>query len=151
MSAAATRVSFPLYEEANSYWENLTSECEQQVAAINSVASANELSDDERLTWRQGRDSISIVRENFPSTEVNLSLAFEQWGPKICGTVRGYQEDECLFYPEEFEFALGVDPDEGTVAITGEGRSLCPRELAAYLAQQFRRSFPGLSLPCPGC
>jgi hypothetical protein len=151
MSAAATQVSLPLYEEATSYWEDLTRECEQQIAAINSVASANEVAEDERLIWRPNGDRLSIVRENFPSTEVNLSLAFEQWGPKICGSVRGYEEDECSFYPEEFEFALGLDPDQGTVAITGEGLGLCARELAAYVAQQFRRSFPGLSLPCPGC
>ncbi len=151
MSAAATRVTLPLYEEANSYWEDLTRECEQQIAAINSVASANEVAEDERLLWRPAGDRLSIVRENFPSTEVNVSLAFEQWGPKISGSVRGYEQDECEFYPEEFEFALGLDPDQGTVAITGEGRSLCAQELAAYLAQQFRRSFPGLSLPCPGC
>ena len=74
---------------------------------------------------------------------------FEHWGPKIAGSVRGYQEEDLRFYPEEFEFTLASDEDDRMVAVTSEGRSLTPHEFAKYVAQNFRRSYPGISLPCP--
>ncbi len=90
-----------------------------------------------------------MVRESYPSTEIDLHLNFEQWGPAIRGSVRGYQEEDLRFYPEEFEFSIGCDEDHRPGAITSEGRSLSPHEFAKYVSQQFRRCFPGVSLPCP--
>ncbi len=90
-----------------------------------------------------------MVRDSYPSTEISLRLTFEHWGPSISGSVRGYQDEDLRFYPEEFEFAIGSDEDDRAVAITGEGRSLSPHEFAKYLAQNFRRCYPGLCLPSP--
>ncbi len=93
--------------------------------------------------------SIAMVRDTYPSTEVHLRLTFEHWGPSISGLVRGYQDEDLRFYPEEFEYAVGSDEDDRIVAITGEGRSLSAHELAKYVAQNFRRCYPGLCLPSP--
>jgi hypothetical protein len=90
-----------------------------------------------------------MVRQARPSTEIQLNLTFEHWGPKISGLVRGEQEGGLHFYPEEFEFAIGCDQYDRVVAITHDGGSLSPHEFAKYVAQHFRRCFPGISLPSP--
>jgi hypothetical protein len=147
MSAATSPAPLPLFREGLSFWEELARECRRHTDTINAAALDHGLPEDHLVEWAPGRD-ISLIRQHIPSTEVKLSLSFERWGPMIHGTIKGHQEEELRFYPEELEVPLGVD-DEGVVAIFGEGRSLSPRELACYLAQNFRRCFPGISLPLP--
>jgi hypothetical protein len=146
MSAAASPAPLPLFREGLSFWEELARECKRHADAINTAALDHGLPDDYLVELAPGRD-IGLIRQHIPSTEIKLSLSFERWGPMIHGTIKGQQEEELRFYPEELEVPLGTDVDEGVVAIFGEGRSLSPREFACYLAQNFRRCFPGISLP----
>jgi hypothetical protein len=149
MSAASARASSPHYEEALAYWDDLTLQCRRHVKAINTVLKEHELSESDGVQWRPGPFGVEMVRTSYPSTEVKLKLAFEHWGPKISGSVRGHQEEDLRYYPEEFEFAIGPDQDGGVVAITAEGRSMTAHEFAKYISQNFRRCYPGISLPCP--
>jgi hypothetical protein len=149
--SAAVQAPLRLDGEVASYWESLAEECKRQTNSINAVVSEYQLPQGQAVAFRQERNTILMACESHPSTEIKLSLAREHWGTKISASVRGYEEEDLRFYPEEFEFALGSDPDQGTVAISSEGRSLCPVEFASFVAQHFRRSFPGLSLPCTGC
>jgi hypothetical protein len=149
MSASATSPAMlPLFQEGVSFWEELARECKRHADAINTAALNHGLPDDHLVELAPGRD-IGLIRHHFPSTEIKLSLSFERWGPMITGTIKGQQEDDLRFYPEELEVPLAKDLDEGVVAIFDEGRSLSPREFACYLAQNFRRCFPGISLPLP--
>ncbi|HEY3940386.1 MAG TPA: hypothetical protein VGL97_23365 [Bryobacteraceae bacterium] len=148
MSAATSPATVPLFREGLSFWEELARECKRHADAINTAALDHGLADDHLVECAPGRD-IGLIRQHLPSTEIKLSLSFEHWGPMINGTIKGHQEEDLRFYPEELEVPLAVDPDEGVVAILGEGKSLSPRELACYLAQNFRRCFPGISLPLP--
>jgi hypothetical protein len=149
MSAVTVQAPLPLYQEALAYWDELTLQCRRHVKAINAVIVENQLPESEGITWQPGSLSVAMVRGSYPSTEIKLNLLFEHWGPKICGSVRGHQEEDLRFYPEEFEFAVACDEDDRAVAVTAEGRSLTPHEFAKYVAQNFRRCYPGISLPCP--
>jgi hypothetical protein len=147
--SAAKQATLPHYQEAIAFWNDFTSQCQGHVKAINEVVAENQLPEGDGVEWRPGSLSAAIVRSSCPSTEVKLNLAFEQWGPKISGLVRGEQEEDLHFYPEEFEFAIGCDQYDRVVAITQEGGSLTPHEFAKFVAQNFRRCYPGISLPCP--
>jgi hypothetical protein len=148
MSAAATSPApLPLLQEGLAYWEELVNECERQVNAINAAATEHGLLSEHLIEWIPGRD-LGMIRRETPSTEIQLDLLFENWGPVISGAIKGRQQEDVGFYPEELEVPLGQDED-GMVAILGEGKSLSPREFAGYLAQRFRRCFPEISLPCP--
>jgi hypothetical protein len=146
--SAATPALLPLFQEGESFWEELVRECKRHTEAINAAASEHGLPPACVVEWSSSRE-IGLIREQLPSTEIKLGLCFETWGPKISATIRGQQAEELRFYPEELEVQLGRDPDQGVVAIFDEGRSLSPRQLASYLAQNFRRCFPGISLPVP--
>jgi hypothetical protein len=148
MSAAALQ-PIPNYQDGLAYWDNLTLQCRRHVKAINAVLKDAEVPEDHLVSWKPGPLTVIMSRAQYPSTEVKLMLSFEHWGPKITAFVRGYQEEELRFYPEEFEFPIVKDTDDSAVSITPEGRSLSPHELAKYLAQNFRRCYSGVSLPCP--
>jgi hypothetical protein len=147
MSAAAIQATVPHYQEARTFWDEFTSHCEHQVQAINAVVEQNQLPETARIQLKPGPWSVSLVREAVPSTEIQLNVAFEQWGPRINGSVRGEQEADLHFYPQEFDFAIGSDLDNSVVAITPEGGSLSPHKFAKFMAQHFRRCYPGITLP----
>jgi hypothetical protein len=149
MSTSAIQATVPRYREACAFWDEFTSQCEDQIKAINAVVEKNKLPESAGVRLQPGPWSVAVVRDAVPSTEIRLNVAFEQWGPKISGSVRGEQEKDVHFYPEEFEFAIGSDLDDSVVAITPEGGSLTPHKFAKYVAQHFRRCYPGLTLPCP--
>lgn len=149
MSAVSVQAPLLHYTEALAFWEEFTLECRRHVKAINAVVLENQLSEDHGVTWKPSHFGATMTRDRYPSTEINLQLTFEHWGPHVSGTVRGFQEEDLRFYPEEFEFTIAPDGEGRVIAITAEGRSLTPHELAKYVAQNFRRCFPGLSLPCP--
>jgi hypothetical protein len=149
MSAAALQATLPHYQEALGYWDDFTVQCQRHVQAINTVVTEKGLPLAAGVQWRPGSLNASLVRSAIPSTEITLNLAFENWGPTISGSVRGLQAGDLHFYPEEFEFTVGTDQDDSVVAITNEGRSLSPHEFAKYVVQHFRRSYPGITLPCP--
>lgn len=151
MSAVTVQAPLPMYQEAMAFWDELTLQCKRHVKAINAVILDNNIPESEGIRWEPGSLRAAMVRPASPSTEVNLNLQFEHWGARISGSVEGRQQEDLRFYPEEFEFAICCDEDERPVAISAEGRSLTPHELAKYLAQNFRRCFPGVSLPCPNC
>jgi hypothetical protein len=147
MSSAAP-APLPLFHEGSDYWENLGRECRRLMDSINAAALNHGLPADYLVEWAPG-SQIRLVRHRCPSTEVTLSISFERWGPTIHGTVTGHEEEDLRFYPEELEVPLARDPDdEGVIAVLGEGRSLSAREFACFLAQNFRRCFPGMALPC---
>jgi len=147
MSAATSPAPVPLLQEGLAYWEELVNECKRQMNAINAAAMDHGLVAEHLIEWIPGRP-LDMIRRQTPSTEIKLNLSFERWGPVISGAIKGHQQEDLRFYPEELEVPLGRD-EECTVAIFDEGRSLSPREFAGYIAQRFRRCFPDLSLPCP--
>lgn len=149
MSAVSVKVPLPNYKEAHAYWEDFTQQCRRHVEAINSLLDEYQLPPEQGLTWSSGPRGAAMVRSYFPSTEVRMRLEFEHWGPKICVSVHGNEDVDLRYYPDEYEFAVAADTDDQTVAITNEGRSLSAHEFAKYVAQNFRRCYPGLSLPCP--
>jgi hypothetical protein len=100
------------------------------------------------VEWAATRGAIHVVRKWYPSTEIEINLNFERWGPVIKTLVTGHQHEDLRFYPEEQEILLARDLDGKVVAVLGEGRSYSPRELACYLAQNLRRCFPDIALPC---
>jgi len=148
MSATATSPApVPMLQEGLAYWEELVNECKRQINAINAAAMDHGLLTEHLIEWIPGRN-LGMIRRETPSTEIKLNLCFENWGPVISGAIKGRQQEDLRFYPEELEVPLGQDED-GMVAIFGEGKSLSPREFAGYLAQRFRRCFPEIALPCP--
>jgi hypothetical protein len=148
MSAAATSPApVPMLQEGLAYWEELVTECKRQMNAINAAAMNHGLSSEDLIEWIPGRH-LGMIRRETPSTEIKLNLSFENWGPVISGAIKGRQQEDLRFYPEELEVPLGQD-DDGMVAIFEEGKSLSPREFAVYLGQRFRRCFPEIALPCP--
>ncbi len=147
MSAVALQATPLLYDEGLAYWDELTLQCRRHVNAINAVAAQHSLPEQYRIAWQPGPLSVTIVREAYPTTEINLRLDFKHWGPSIIGSVNGYRDEDHRFYPDEFEHSIGCDEDETPVVITGEGLSLTPHAFAKCLAQNFRRCFPGISLP----
>jgi hypothetical protein len=149
MSAVSVQAPLPHYEEALAYWDELTLQCRRHVKAINAVILENQLPEDDGIKWRPGPFSVAMVRGSYPSTDIKLNLMFEHWGPKISGSVRGHQEEDLRFYPDEFEYTVASDQEDQMVVITSEGRGLTPHEFAKYLAQNFRRCYPSISLPCP--
>jgi len=149
MSAAAP-APLPLYREGLAFYEEVANELRRLVEAVNALALASGLSGDQLVEWAPGR-SIGVIRKEYPSTEIRSDLEFEHWGPVIKVSIRGHQEEDLPFYPEDLEIPVGVDLDDNVVAIFGEGKSLTAHELACYLAQSLRRCFPGMVLPCKTC
>jgi hypothetical protein len=141
------RAPLPLYQEGLAYWEMLVRECERRAQSINSVVAEHGLDAGHLLEWKTERNSLSIVRKLYPSTEIDARLAFERWGPVVKVAVNGYQHEDLRYYPEEHEVPIARDLDGRTVAVLGEGRSYSPAEFASYLAQHFRRCFPDIALP----
>ena len=149
MSAVSIQAPLPHYEEALAYWDDFTVQCRRHVKAINACIFENQLPEEQGVTFTAGPRGVSITRGYYPSTEVKMRLEFEHWGPKICVSVRGDQDPDLRFYPEDYEFTVATDMDDQMIAIITEGRSLTAHEFAKYVAQNFRRCYPGLSLPCP--
>lgn len=147
MSAVALQATPIRYSEGLAYWDELALQCRRHVNAINTVVDQHRFPEQYRISWHAGPLSVSIVREAYPSTQIDLRLDFEHWGPSIVGSVTGYRDEDHRFYPDEFEHAVGCDEDDQPVVIMGEGLSLTPHAFAKYLAQNFRRCYPGISLP----
>ena len=146
--SAAVMAPCPLLKEATEFWEKLRDECKRQMDAINAAASKHGMSGDELLQWTSDSAQIAMNRSACPSTKVEVKLEFYNWGPTITGTVRGRQDCAMNFAPEGFELPIAIDLDGEVVAMVDEGRSLCPREVALYFTQNFRRCYPGIALHC---
>ncbi|MGC2659140.1 MAG: hypothetical protein WA324_14365 [Bryobacteraceae bacterium] len=143
---ATSMARVPLAQEGLSYWDELVEQCKRQTALINgALPSSGE--EDRIVKWVDGPE-IRMMRKEYPSTTITMHLDMRSWGPTITGVVNGRETEDRQFATEEFEFLVAKDLDDSTVAVFGEGRSFSPRELAAYVAQNFRRCFPELSLPC---
>ena len=145
MSAATISAPIPLFQEASQYWQELINECKRYIDTINAVLAQHGVPADDRVIWTSGSE-MQISRSQLPSTKVQFNMQFYPWGPMISGVITGDQAEDLKFAPEEFDFAIAKDLDETVVAIIDEGRSLCPREVALYLTQFFRRCFPCISL-----
>ena len=145
MSAATVSAPIPLFQEANAYWQELIQECQRQTDAINEILAGHGVPADGRIAWTPG-PQMQMSRSQLPSTKVRFNMQFYPWGPMITGTVTGDQADDLKFAPEEFDFVIAKDLDDSVVAIIDEGRSLCPREIALFLTQNFRRCFPCISI-----
>ncbi|HEX4809312.1 MAG TPA: hypothetical protein VH325_10295 [Bryobacteraceae bacterium] len=146
MNAAVSMARVPLAQEGLSYWEELADQCKRQTSLINGALSNRGACDDETVKWTDGHE-IRMVRMAYPSTSITLRLEMHSWGPTISGVITGRETKDLQFASEEFEFLVAKDLDDSTVAVFGEGRSFSPRELAAYIAQNFRRCYPELSIP----
>jgi hypothetical protein len=147
MNAAISMARIPLAQEGLRYWEELIEQCKRQTILINGALSNCGAGEDQMVKWLDGPE-IRMIRAAYPSTVIRLSLDMHSWGPMISGIINGRETDELQFASEEFEFLVAKDLDDSTVAVFGEGRSFSPRELAAYVVQNFRRCYPELSLPC---
>jgi hypothetical protein len=147
MNAAISMARIPLAQEGLSYWEELIEQCQRQTTLINDALSNCGADEDQMINWVSGPE-IRMIRREYPSTAITISLDMHSWGPMISGVITGRETEDLQFASEEFEFLVAKDLDDSTVAVFGEGRSFSPRELAAYVAQNFRRCYPELSLPC---
>jgi len=145
--SAAMPVRATLSQEGSEYWENLIRECERQARAINAVASHHGFSADSLIECRCGPD-LHVFNSRCPSTSVKASVTYCSWGPMIDGVVTGQEDEMQEFCPEEFTIPIARDLDGSVIAIYEEGRSFSAHELAMFLMQNFRRCFPGVSLPC---
>ena len=150
MSTGALQATLPLYQEACKFWDDLTSNCHEQLDAINNLV-AQQSARSKGIQFRASELKLELLRPSFPSTEITVDLAFEHWGPAIQLSVKGEEADQLYFYPEEFDFRIGLDSDQSVVAISSEGKSLDAHQFTKYILQHFRRSYPGISLPCPEC
>ena len=147
MSAASKPAATPLFAEGTEFWQELVAELKRQTEQINQAAAQHGLTDDHLVHWLPGA-GVRLMRSQRPSTGIDADLHFRSWGPVISGSITGYEDDECRFFPEEFEVMIAKDLDGAVVAVFDEGRSFSPRELGAYLTQHFRRCFPDIPLPC---
>lgn len=146
MNAAISMARIPLAQEGMSYWEELAEQCKRQTALINGALSDRGAGEDEMVKWSEGPE-IHMVRRAYPSTSITMRMELHSWGPTISGMITGWETGDLQFACEEFEFLVAKDLDDSTVAVFGEGRSFSPRELATYVAQNFRRCYPELSIP----
>ena len=149
MSAASKPAATPLFAEGTQYWQELVGELACQIEQINQAAAQHGLDDEHLVRWLPGA-GVRLMRSQRPSTGIEADLHFQSWGPVISGAITGYADEESRFFPEEFEVMIAKDLDGAIVAVFDEGRSFSPHQLAAYLAQHFRRCFPEISLPCEG-
>lgn len=147
MSAAAAPAIARLSQEGKHYWEDLVGECRRQAQAINRLVSEHGFSAGDLVDCRPGAD-LHLVKLQYPSTSVKVSITYCTWGPMIDAVVTGYEQEDLQFCPEELTIPVARDLDGRVVAIFEEGRSFSPCELATFFMQNFRRCFPGLSLPC---
>ena len=134
-------------DEGMYFWERLINECREHVLAINSALSNHGHSAIDLVEFR-AEEHLQLVRSVYPSTTIRANISFENWGPVIRVSIKGHQRPDFGFYPEEFDIPLATDSDGTVVAVFDEGKSFRPSELAAYLAQTFRRCFPRVALPC---
>ena len=147
MSAASKPAATPLFAEGTEYWDELVSELRHQIEQVNQAVSRHGLADNHLVHWLPGA-GIHLTRSEHPSTGIQADIRFHSWGPVIAGSITGYEDDDCRFFPQEFEVLVARDLDGAVVAVFDEGRSFSPQELAAYLTQHFRRCFPDIPLPC---
>lgn len=147
MSAAAAPTTARLSQEGKRYWEDLVAECKRQADAINRVVSEHGSGAGHLIEGRPG-PHLHLVKAECPSTSVELSINYCSWGPMIDAVITGYEEEDLQFCPEELTIPIARDLDGKVVAIFEEGRSFSTCELATFFMQNFRRCFPGLSLPC---
>lgn len=147
MSTATAVSKAPLLDEGQSFWGHFLEECKKRMGKINEAAADHGECDRELLQARPGPD-LHIVRDLYPSTSVRASLSFHSWGPMISGMVTGQEDGASRFSTEQFEFPIALDLDGKIVAVFLEGRSFSAQELACYLMQNFRRCYPGVTLPC---
>lgn len=145
--SAATVAPAPFFREGNEYWQELVAQCKQRVESINGAASHHGYGADELVHWFS-EGPIQMMKSGHPSTRIKASISFESWGAMISGAITGEQDPNLKFSAEEFEIPIACDLDGEIVGIFEEGRSFSPHDLACYLTQNFRRCYPGVSLPC---
>jgi hypothetical protein len=146
-AVSPARIPAPWREEGMYFWERMVAECKEQIQAINSALTKHGHSAVDHVELTAG-ECLQLIRSPYPSTTIQARIEFEHWGPIIKISIKGHQRPDFGFYPEEFEVPLATDCDGTTVAVFDEGKSFRPAELAAYLAQTFRRCFPRIALPC---
>jgi hypothetical protein len=129
------------------FWEDLTQECKKQIGALNRALSKHGVADADHVEFHTGRQ-LRLIRSSYPSTTIDVNMVLEQWGPVLRVCIAGHKASRLGLLQEEFEMPVATDVDGCIVGVFDEGRSLCPRELASYLAQHFRHCFPRISLPC---
>jgi hypothetical protein len=147
-AASPAPIPTPLREEGLHFWNNLTEECKNRIAAINCSLSAKDRDSQDQIEFRPG-EHLSMSRSRHPSTFIGVTMTFERWGPVLRVNISGQQNPQLAFPHEEFELPLALDVDGSIIAIFDEGRSLRPQEVACLLAQSFHRCFPRVSFPCP--
>ncbi|MBV8808684.1 MAG: hypothetical protein JO033_08415 [Acidobacteriaceae bacterium] len=145
--SAATVAPAPLVREGNGFWQEFVARCKGHVESINAAASRHGYSQEELIEWRCD-DHVQMMKSGFPSTAIKATIKFFGWGPLISGLVTGEQDPNLKFSAEEFELPIACDLDGEVVGVFDEGRSFSPQDLACYLTQNFRRCYPGVSLPC---
>jgi hypothetical protein len=138
----------PLLQEGMRFWEELTEECKKQIGALNRALADHGIIAADHVEFHSGQ-RLRLIRSRHPSTIIDVSLVVEHWGPVLRVCIAAHEASRLGLLQEEFEMPLATDVDGCIVGVFDEGRSLCPRELASYLAQHFRHCFPRISLPCP--
>jgi hypothetical protein len=142
MSAATLeQKSVPMFHEGLTFWENLIDECRSRIQGINAATG-------DAIRFDADRSGLCMRKESEPSTVIRAGINFEVWGPIFSARITGQETPLRRFPTAEVETPLAQDLDGSVVAIFDEGRSFSPADLARYLMQSFRRSFPGVALPC---
>lgn len=145
MSAAKTQPIVPLVQEGTGFWDQLSAECRRQVETFNRAIVAQGTAPDNLISIQTG-SGLRLSKSGMPSTEINVQLSFESWGPVLHGTITGEQAPGRRFVTNEFEIPIGHDLDGSVIAIFDEGRSFTPADLTRYFLQAFRRCYPSLLL-----
>jgi hypothetical protein len=138
----------PLRQEGAWFWEQLTEECKKLVGAVNCALANHGVAADDRVQCETGPE-LRLIRAHRPSASIQVNMMIELWGPVLRVRIAGHEGNQPGMLRQELEMPLATDVDGCVVGVFDEGRSLCPRELACYLVQQFRPCFPRISLPCP--
>lgn len=145
MSAAKTQPIVPLYREGIRFWDELVAECRREVESFNRAAAIQGTAAPDLIRFQNGM-AIRLEKAGLPSTQVEVRLAFESWGPVLRGCISGEQISGRRFLTKEVEIPIGSDLDGSVVAIFDEGRSFTPSDLTRYFLQSFRRCYPDLLL-----
>lgn len=145
--AAASAVMACREDLGKDYWGRLSVECERQASAVNTALAEHGDPPDRAIVFSTGSE-IRLATSDSPSTRIYARLGFRTWGPVISATIDCYEADGVRL-TEEFEVPVAQDVDGEIVGLFDQGRSVGPRELAAYFLQHFTHCYPSLTLPCP--
>jgi hypothetical protein len=144
---AATSVALePIFQEGKIFWDQFVLECQKYMQTFNGTVALYGAGKEQLVNCASGPE-LQMAKHGHPSTQISAALKFCPWGPMICGTITGQQDEQRRFSPEEFEFQIAKDLDGETIAIYDEGKSFSAHDLASYLVQSFHRCYPGVALP----